>query len=255
MRILRLTGLAAWRAIIDQWTWRSFMVTLMLGQVVGPLIGYLVWRSVVPDSGVVVWYFAAILAIQLWTVSYEDHTVAQAIHSGELAGDLLLPQPILLSFFGANLALRFWHSLFGLPVVILVVLLADGFPPLTQILLALPAIVIAGVLRFLFCTTLALSAFWTDQAASIVGLGNVLIGLMGGMAIPLFLLPAELSEVGRALPFWAMIGLPAEILAGTLTGATVGAGYLVQLAWLGLVALVATGVWHFGLRRYSAIGA
>lgn len=255
MRIVRLTLLAGWRAVIDQWTWRSFMATLMVQQVVGPLLGFLVWRAVAPDTPGITQYFAALLIVQLCTVSYEDHTLAQAIHTGDISGTLLQPQPVMIPFLGTNLALRVWHVLFGAPFVVLVIAMAGLRPSPPDVLIVVPVVVAAGMLRFLVTTTLALCAFWTDQAASIVGLGNVLIGLAGGLAVPLFVLPDSYAAIGRASPFWPMLGMPAEILGGTLDGAELAGAVLSQLGWLTVAALLARLVWARGLRRYSAIGA
>lgn len=50
MRLLRLVGLAAWRNSLEQWSWRSFMITLVANQAIGPLTGLLVWTAVDPES-------------------------------------------------------------------------------------------------------------------------------------------------------------------------------------------------------------
>lgn len=42
-------------------------------------------------------------------------------------------------------------------------------------------------LRFVFTSTLAMTAFWTERAAALVPLGNTVILLLGGIAAPLFL--------------------------------------------------------------------
>ncbi|SDS71450.1 ABC-2 family transporter protein [Microlunatus soli] len=255
MRILILLGLSAWRSCLDQWTWRSFLLTLIINQAVAPIIGFAVWRAVTPGDPEIANYFLALLIIQLATVSYEDHTVASAIFSGDLAGDLLQPQPILIPFLGTNLALRFWHLVIGVPLVIVLGLLTGTAPRPATLLAALPALLLAGMLRFLFTTTVALTAFWTDQARNVVGFANTIIALAGGIAAPVFLLPSGLADVARLLPFWAMLGLPAEIAAGVLPRSELIAGHLVLLGWLLVAGVLARLTWRSGLRRFSAVGA
>ena len=254
MRTLQLVALAAWRNSLEQWSWRSFMVTLMLNQVAGPIIGLLVWTAVEPGSSEIRAYFLVLLAVQLLTVSYEDHTLCASIFDGTMSNRLLLPQPVIVDFMGANLALRFWHSLFGLPVVILVGLLADVRLHLGPIALAVPSVLLAGALRFVFTSTLAMTAFWTERGAALVALGNAVIVLLGGIAAPLFLLPAGIGAVGRLLPFWPMLGMPAEIAAGTLAPDDIATAYTAQLVWLTALVAGAAVVWRRGIGAFTAVG-
>lgn len=162
MKTLRLIRLAAWRNSLEQWSWRSFMLTLVLNQAIGPLIGLLVWTAVDPGSAQVRTYFVVLLAVQLLTVSYEDHTLCGSIFDGSITRQLLLPQPVLIDFAGMNLSLRFWHTVFGLPIVVLVGAAAGLTLDPGDLLLAVPALVVAGVLRFVFTLALAMTAFWTE---------------------------------------------------------------------------------------------
>lgn len=71
----------------------------------------------------------------------------------------------------------------------------------------------------------------------------------------MFLLPGGLAEAGRLLPFWSMIGLPAEIAAGVLTDQQIITGYGTQAAWLVVLVPTAVLVWRRGLRVFTAVGA
>lgn len=255
MKTLRLIGFAAWRNSLEQWSWRSFMITLVLNQSIGPLIGLLVWTSVDSGSVEIRAYFVVMLAVQLLTVSYEDHTLCGSIFDGSITRQLLLPQPVIVDLAGANLSLRFWHTTFGLPVVVAVGVATGIALDTRDLLLATPAMLVAGALRFLFTLTFAMTAFWTERAIALVSLGNVVISLLGGAAAPMFLLPVGLADVGRLLPFWSMLGLPSEIAAGVLTHQQIVAGYAVQAIWLVVLVPVAMLVWRRGLRTFTAVGA
>lgn len=255
MNTLRLIVLSAWRNSLDQWTWRSFMITLVLNQAIGPVIGLLVWTAALPGSADVRNYFFVLLVVQLMTVSYEDHTFCTSIFDGTIIERLLLPQPVIADAFGVNLSLRLWHTIFGLPVLAAVALAFGLHPDPGSLLLALPAVVVAGIMRFLFTITVAITAFWTERATALVSLANIVTGMLGGAAAPMFLLPSDLADLGRLLPFWPMLGMPGEIAAGVLNPHEIVLGYGYQLAWLiifgGLLALV----WRGGLRRFTAVGA
>jgi ABC-2 type transport system permease protein len=254
VRIVRLLGLGVWRSSVQWWSLRTFVITLVIGQAVTPLLGLLVWSSAVPGDPGVISYYVVLLAVQLLTVSYEHHTLANAIYAGEFATELVKPRPVVIDLLGTNLAIRLWHLLFGLPLILLVGLLASVSLTATNVLLAIPSVLLAAAIRFAFTYTLALSAIWTERAHGAVGIGETMIFLLGGTAAPLTFLPQYLQETGRLLPFWSMLGAPAEIAAGNLTGSGLAVAYGVQAGWLVVLTALAAFVWRVGVRRFTAVG-
>ncbi|GHO70387.1 hypothetical protein KSC_092790 [Ktedonobacter sp. SOSP1-52] len=119
MRILCLLAIATQREILQWLTGRAFVITLMINQAVAPLIGLAVWSVALPGNSQISTYYVALLAIQLMTVSYENHTFSNAIYDGTFSQELLKPQPTVLGQLGTNIAMRLWHLLFGLPIIIL----------------------------------------------------------------------------------------------------------------------------------------
>jgi ABC-2 type transport system permease protein len=253
-RIVRLLGLGIWRSSVQWWSFRTFVITLVIGQAVTPLLGLLVWSSAMPADPGVTTYYVALLTVQLLTVSYEHHTLANGIYAGDFAAELVKPRPIVIDYLATNLALRSWHLLFGLPLILIVGLVAGVSLTAANLLLAAPAVLIAAGIRFVFTYILALSAIWTQRAHGAVGMGETLIFLLGGTAAPLSFLPQPFQEVGQLLPFWSMLGAPAEIAAGNIMGPELVAAYGVQVGWLIVLTALAVFVWRLGVRRFTAIG-
>jgi len=162
---------------------------------------------------------------------------------------------VILIVVGANLAWRNWHFLVGAPAVAVIALLAGVALAPGAVLLAVPALVIAAALRFLFTYVVVLTALWTQQSGSILGFANTLIFLLGGIAAPVTLFPDRYRPLGEALPFRSMAGLPAEIASGALSGEQIAAGYAWQLLWTALFATIAALAWRAGVRKYTAVGA
>jgi ABC-2 type transport system permease protein len=254
MRLVYLLSLYIWRQFLEWIAWRVFLLTMVLNQVVTPLISLTVWSIALPDRGEISVYYVALLVIQLLTVSYEHHTFSNGIYAGALSHDLLKPAPVVIGPLGTNLALRLWHLLIGLPLIIIVSFSVGAIFDLKMIMLALPALVLAAALRFLFTYTLALSAFWTERAHGIVGFGENMIFLLGGIAAPIMLFPEQLRPWGIALPFRSMLGFPAEIASKSLDQAQIQQGYQWQLLWIVGMGVLAVLVWRLGLRRYTAVG-
>jgi ABC-2 type transport system permease protein len=254
-RHARVICLYAYHHVLDALSWRGFMLTLVFQQFITPLLGLAVWTAALPGNARVSTYFVALMLVQLLTVCYEGHTFANELTSGGLARMMLHPHPIVLQVAGANLAWRTWHLLIGTPAVAAIAVLAGvTFAP-GAVLLALPALLMAGVLRFLFTYTVVLTGLWTQQSGSILGVANTLIFLLGGIAAPVTLFPDRYRALGEALPFRSMAGFPTEIATGSLSSGQIAAGYAWQVLWTALFAAVAMVVWRAGVRKYTAVGA
>lgn len=254
-RLARLVVLHVWRQVL---AWSGswwFLLTLVAGQAIAPLIGLFVWSEVFPGDPRVASYYVALLGVQIMTASYENHTFSEAIYDGNVTHDFVKPKPVVIGPIGENLAIRAWMTLIGLPLLLVV-----GFAMRTTyaggaVVAALPALVGAAILRFLFTWVLALAAFWTERVHAVVGLGNVLVFLLGGSAAPVVFLPEPIRTFAEASPFRAMLGLPAEIATGSLTATQAVEGYAWQLGWIAVFAVAAVVVWQAGVRRYTAVGA
>jgi len=253
-RLIRLVGIYISRSFLQWMALRGFLVTLVIGQCVTPVLGLAVWSAALPGSDSVSAYYLALLLVQLMTVSYENHTLSNGIYAGTMGHDLVRPQAPVLGTIGQNCALRIWHVLIGLPLLATIWLVTGVVFEVGAALLSLPALVLAAMLRFLFMHTLALSAFWTQQAHGAVGFGETLIFLIGGSAAPLAFFPGTFEAVGEVLPFRAMLGLPAEIATGSLDREQILAGYAWQIIWTVVFAVVAVVVWRRGVRRFTAVG-
>lgn len=253
-RFLILLGAYIKRSFLQWLAWRSFVFTLAVNQAITPLIGLAVWSTALPGQAISS-YYVVLLFVRLFTVSYENHTFSNGIYAGALANSLLCPHPVVLFPLSENVALRIWHVIIGLPLIAVVSLLVPVQLAGRNLMLALPALFLAAALQFLFIYTLALSAFWTERAHGVTGLGSTLIFLLGGEAAPIPLLPAGIQQVGAALPFRAMHGFPAEIAAGLLSQGQIAIGYIWQLVWLVLLLVLAAHTWQAGLRRYTAVGS
>jgi ABC-2 type transport system permease protein len=257
-RLLTLVGVAVKRQFLDWSGSWWFTLTLLAGQAVGPLVGLFVWSTAVPGEPRLAAYFTALLAVQLLTASYENHTFSESIYQGTVSHELLRPQPVVVRPIGENLAIRAWLTLFGLPLVVLTGVAFGVSYRWPDLLLALPALACAAVLRFLFTWTLALTAFWTERVHAVVSFGQVLIVLLGGSAAPVGLLPEPWQTVAAALPFYPMLGLPADLATGatgTADGAAAAGAFARALAWTAGTGVLAVAVWRAGIRRYTAVGA
>jgi ABC-2 type transport system permease protein len=121
-------------------------------------------------------------------------------------------------------------------------------------LVFLPALLMAWGLRFFWGYWLALLAFWASRADALLALQDALIFLLAGQVAPVALLPGVLQSAAKILPFRYMVAFPVEALTGQLDLMGLISGLAIQALWLGAAYGLYRVMWHFGLRRYSAVG-
>ncbi|MBL1202702.1 MAG: ABC transporter permease [Nostoc sp. GBBB01] len=139
--------------------------------------------------------------------------VDEDVRTGALAVQLIRPLSYPLY--------RLWTTLgertvrFGLNVAIasLVALLFVGTIPLTfrGILLFVAVLPLAFVLDFLATFLVGLGAFWLENTSGLMLIYSRLTMILGGMLIPLELLPEKWQPILQALPFASILYAPARL--------------------------------------------
>ncbi|MCA1057718.1 ABC-2 family transporter protein [Rossellomorea aquimaris] len=257
-----LKGYTVWKTM-DVFSWRSFIYLLVFSHLITPLVSLFVWQTVTAKGQVVggwgssqfLIYYLAIVIVRQLTVSYEHHMLGMQIYNGELTNLLLKPHHLHYVVIGENLAVKMVSYTISIPMIIVlwVWLSPDSTPSFTTVCLFILTVFNACILRFLWLYLLTLAAFWTEKTQSLVNAGEVAIFFIGGEVAPLFLIQGGFGEWLYYLPFYGMLGFPAEVLTGT-SGISIIPGLALQYGWIGILVLFSTFVYKKGIKRYSALG-
>ncbi len=209
----------------------------------GALAGY--------SAAALTWYIAT---SESATVSLNVRMIGDLgddIAAGTIAVELLRPASVLWVRVAAELGraaarLAFMAPLgFGLATVT-----AGGPPDAVALVLAVPAVGLALAANVVAQHAFAASAFWLRNATTAWFLYQKLVFVVGGMLIPLEVFPGWLQGIARVLPFQAMAYAPARLASGHVEPVLL----LEQLAWLAVLAVVATAVFRSGERRLQVVG-
>jgi ABC-2 type transport system permease protein len=217
------------------------------------------WRAAIGAHGAVagyhfpamLWYLtiaeASVISIDPRLIEH----VGSAIGDGSVSVEMLRP----ISVVGFRLASSFGDSAGRFAVAVVAgsafAWSQVGPPPnVWAFALALPSAMIALIANLSAQHTFAAMAFWVNDAKAAWFLYQKLVFLIGGMLLPLELLPSGMETAARFLPFWSMSYAPARLASGHLDPVLL----LGQAAWL--VALVAAATYVFGLgqRRLAVAG-
>lgn len=202
-----------------------------------------------PDA--LFWYIAV---AELCIVPVDMQAIERtgdAIASGGITPERLRPLPPL----ALRVARQYGHTLATalacLPVALTLGLVATGAPPAaTGVLLALLCLPLALLLNVLGQHAFAAVAFWVRDTRGTWFLYQKLVFVLGGMVLPLQVLPGPIERIAHVLPFSAMAYVPARLASGHVEPLLVGR----QLLALAGVAGVAAWLWRAGDRRLQEVG-
>lgn len=212
-----------------------------------------VWRMAAGDGDVVgytavalTWYIATSEAATISLNARLIEDVGYAISDGSIATELLRPASVL----GIRVMTELGRALPRLAICmaagVLVALLSGGAPPDAVALAFVPAsLVLAITCNLVSMYAFAGAGFWLRDTRSAWFLYQKLVFILGGMLLPLQVLPDALQRVSFALPFMAMAYAPARLASGHREPLLL----LVQAAWLLVLWALAVRVFAAGERR------
>jgi ABC-2 type transport system permease protein len=246
--------------------YRASLTIWMIGHVLEPLIYLAVWSAVANSSGGrvggfttsdVVTYFLVFMMVNHVSYTWIMYEFEYRVREGHLSAALLRPVHPIHADIADNVTSKLMTFPFILAVAIGLGFLfqANWNPPALALLLGIPALCLAFLLRFLLEWMLALSAFWTTRVGAINQMYFLLLLFLSGQIAPIELLPQPIQWITAILPFRWMLGFPVELWMGRLTPMEMLAGLVAQAVWVALSLVLVRIVWRAGVRVYSAVGA
>jgi ABC-2 type transport system permease protein len=246
--------------------YRVQFILWMLFSVVRPTIFLAAWVAVAKAQGGSVagyttadfaGYYIALTLVSHLTAAWNSFEFEFEVRQGRLSPKLLRPLHPLHYAFIENQVFK----VTTLPALVLaLVLLGITFEvrfaiEWWHVALFIPSIALAFGLNFMMGWCVATAAFWLQRVETVNTLLMRTSFIFAGQIAPVALLPKPLAAISYALPFYYVLGGPAEILRG---GVTIERGLTViglQIVWLTIAFAIFQVVWSRGLRHYAAVGA
>jgi ABC-2 type transport system permease protein len=232
-----------------------------------PLIMLSLWTSVASEgpfqnysSADFVAYFLGVLIVRNLTGNWVAWQMQEDIRMGLLSMRLLRPIHPFIAYATSHAAALPFRSLIALPVAV-ILLVSSGASSLTteplQLALLLPSIALAWLITFGIMFALGCVAFWITQTFGIVNFYFGLWSLLSGYLMPMDIMRSKypmIADVAERLPFYYMLGAPADLMTKHLSTAQVVELIGWQAAWAVICVVVALWVWRKGVRHFEAVG-
>ena len=202
-------------------------------------------------------YYLCMLLIQCFAVSHLMWDVATEIKDGTFSNTLLRPVDWTLLMFVRNFAWRIFRPFLFLPFFLLFLFLYRGYLGDAHVVLS-PVFFLSLFLAHLVSFTLGLAvsmiALFTQEAMSIFELYYLPMMLLSGNVFPIAVLPQWAQNVAHALPFYATVGAPTEMLVGRTPTTQVPMVLMTQIVWIAVSYGVYRVLWKKGLKVYAGVG-
>lgn len=213
--------------------WSTYRLATVAGVITNTVFGYLradilvaVFAASGGDPGgwsadELVTFAFVTQALLAGTGAFGEPELAERVRSGDVVVDLYRPIDVQVWWL-ASWCGRSAYTLLarGIPPVVLGAVAFDLVLPTTvgHWLVVLVSVLLASIVGFglRFCTNL--TAFWLVDNRGLDQLVTLVLTFFGGLLVPLVLFPPWLEAIARALPFAAMVQVPAELIMGVYDG-------------------------------------
>jgi ABC-2 type transport system permease protein len=252
-------------AILEQFQYRAQNYFYMVGVIVEPTIYLVVWSTIANQQGgsvggytpgalaayYIVWTLVRQMNIVFTPYGWEDR-----IQHGRLSMELLRPlHPIHsdVSYFAG------WKVV----MIFLWIPIAAGLawifrptldPSWLQVMVFFFAIWGAYLVRTMIYAVLGLITLWTTRVSAIFELIFALELILSGRFVPMTLMPEWVQRIAYYLPFQWTFFFPINALVGKVGTIELLSGLGMQLLWILIGLVFVRIIWHFGVRRFSAVG-
>jgi ABC-2 type transport system permease protein len=233
------------------------------------LLTYFLWSTVFTNPGTQIFgydrtkiltYVFGIMIVRALVLSARAMDVSSDVAQGDLSNYLLKPISYFKYWFTRDVSSKALNLIFAtVEFSLLFIILRPPFffQGSIPVLIAFVVSIILAILIYFFLLFLISSIpFWAPE----IGWGShflvtvVIIEALSGSLFPINILPIGIRSIVMATPFPYLIYFPVEVYLGNISGSALIGGFMIAIAWTGVLWFALNFVWGKGLKVYQAIG-
>ena len=228
------------------------------------LITYYLWLSVYQDGiffgyskPEILTYILVSIFIQGIVFSTQTFQIATEINTGSLSNFLIRPLNYFYYNFARDIADKLINGIFSLVEFLLLIIILR--PPVIflrdpgGLLVFFLFVILAAILYFEINVILSFIGFWSHDTWAPRFLFFILITFMAGNYFPLDILPAQIYNMLKFLPFTYLLYYPLKIYLGDIKSEAIF-GFIIVILWILILNAIVRLLWKKGLKVYTAEG-
>jgi ABC-2 type transport system permease protein len=181
-----------------------------------------------------------------------DFELQELIRSGQLSNYLLRPVGVVEFIYIRGVAPRLF-------IASLCFILGLGFSAffgfsVLNLLLAFGMALMGNIIHYQIGAALSSTAFFWEEAYSILMVKNMIVNLLSGELIPLNLFPPSLQWIWKSTPFYFYVFGPIQIALGHWSSTEILTQFALATLWMVGGWLLIRLTWGFGMKRYLSLG-
>lgn len=181
-----------------------------------------------------------------------DFELAEMIRSGALSNYLIKPLGVVEFVYIRGIAPKLLLSFICLGVGLIASIFFDISP--LRMIGAMFLAFIGNVIHFQIGAALATTAFYWEEAYSVLMVKNMIVGIMSGELIPLTLVPEQYSWIWKSTPFYLYVFGPVQFALGKWTVQEFFVNLGISFVWVALGWVLIRTTWGLGIKRYLSLG-
>jgi ABC-2 type transport system permease protein len=252
-------------------TWAAYRSIIAITIFVAPanfLVQYFIWHAVYSPGQLIngltlnqmleYYGICAIIIALIWDGAHDE--MSEHIQNGTFITFMLRPYSYLNYALGQKIGHRALAFIMEFSPIYIILALAFKILLIPALpLWALLSIILSFFLSFMINICIGTIGFWTTKTNGLSRAISLFKDLCAGSFIPLVFLPMAAQKILFFLPFQFISYVPIRVFLGSyeLAGITLSIPFIVGLQALMLVVVILLYrvLWHFGIKRFTGVGA
>lgn len=181
-----------------------------------------------------------------------DFELQEMVRTGTLSNYILRPAGVVEFIYIRGSSPRLFVALLCLLVGIGVGLWF-GLSPL-RLIFAMMLALLGNIIHYQLSSVLATTAFYWEEAYSVLMVKNLVVSLLSGELIPLTFFPESATWIWKSTPFYLYVFGPTQIALGHWSVAQTLQAFGIAAAWIFAGTFLIRWSWGIGLKRYVSLG-
>ena len=187
----------------------------------------------------------------------DEWFIENRVKTGAISNELLKPVNFVFRLLWENIGEGLYRLIFNfIPAVIFACFYTDICAPssIGNLLVMLVSVALGYLILWLISFIMQVLSFWLFSVWGLVTIKNVVVNILSGTFLPLWFMPNIIKKIIVYTPFESIYFTPIRIYLGELTGMDILTKLSLQLMWIGILGLVASGLWNKGVKKLVVQG-